>query len=169
MTRTAYQAMLLAGALVLGLSNLALALPQDANAEVALSYGMRAFNQGDFAGAIALVEQAAEADPEDGTVLYWLGRARLQAHDPQGAVRDIESSLSAKRPPSVSRARVLTDLGAAQVAAGDAASAQRNLSEALKSDPDDPAALYLRGVALTQLGRAGEGEIEAERARALDP
>ena len=137
--------------------------------EVALTYGMRAFQHGEYKDALDRFEEAVRLDPDDGTARFWLGLARLKTGDAKGAAADIGASLQLKRPASVERGRVLSSLGEAQLEAGDAAAAERTLKEAMAANPNDAATLYFHGLALARLGRTEEGRGEAERARQIDP
>ena len=107
------------------------------SAEAAFAYGLRAYNHGEYKEATTRFEEAVAADPEDGTARYWLGLANLKLGNAKAAAEQIEGGLRAKRPPSVERARVLADLGAAQLAAGDAAAAEATLAEAIQARPND--------------------------------
>ena len=139
------------------------------SAEAAFAYGLRAYNHAEYKEAAARFVEAVAADPDDGTARYWLGLAYLKLGNDRAAADQIEAGLRAKRPPSIERARVLADLGAAQLAAGDAAAAEKTLAEAIQANPDDASSIYLLGVARARLGRMEEGRVQAEKARALDP
>jgi len=141
---------------------------ESAKSEVAFTYGMRAFNHGDYKEALVRFEEAVRLDPEDGAARYLLGLTRFKIGDAQGAIGDMEASLRLKRGAPLDRVRVLSALGEAQLGAGDAAAAEKVLKEALVESPDDPMALYLHGLALARLGQAEEGRSEAERARGID-
>ncbi|HKY33536.1 MAG TPA: tetratricopeptide repeat protein [Candidatus Polarisedimenticolia bacterium] len=138
-----------------------------ARAEVAFTYGVAAWQRGDHREALARFEEAVKADPGDGTARHWLGMTRLKLGDARGAAADLQGALDAERPPE-DRARALADLAAARLEAGDAAGAEAAAAASLEARPGDPRAMYLHGMALAALGRAGEGRAEAERARAAD-
>ena len=91
--------------------------PQRAVAEVALSGGLLAFQEGDYEAAAGLLGQAAELNPAEGTPRYWRGLALLRLGRAREAATEIEASLAARRPPEVDRERVLTDLAAARKSA----------------------------------------------------
>lgn len=93
-----------------------------AEAEVAFTYGVRAFNHGELDEAVRLFREAVAADPEGGTARYWLGLALLRQGQHREAAEEIEASLEAKRPPAVERSRVEADLRRAR--AGEAGSAE---------------------------------------------
>jgi hypothetical protein len=88
-----------------------------ADAEVAFTYGVRAFNDNEMDEALRLFREALAADPHDGTARYWLGLTHLSRGEATDAVREIEASLKAKRPPEVDRVRVEADLRRARTAA----------------------------------------------------
>lgn len=88
-----------------------------ADAEVAFTYGVRAFNDNKMDEALRLFREALAADPENGTARYWLGLTHLSRGEATDAVREIEASLAAKRTPEVDRARVEADLRRARTAA----------------------------------------------------
>lgn len=83
-------------------------------AEVSFVYGLEAWHDGDRERARSLFEQAVEADPEHGAAHYWLGLAHLVRGEPEAAVRAIEASLRAERPPPVSAQRIEADLARAR-------------------------------------------------------
>jgi tetratricopeptide (TPR) repeat protein len=137
--------------------------------DVALAYGVKAYNHGDLEAATRLFLEAVKADPEDGTAYYWLARSQLRIGDARGAAANIETSLKAKRPPGIEQARLLTELGAAQLQAGNPMAAEKSLSESLILRSGDATALYLRGIAVAALGKTRKGRVEAEKGRKLDP
>ncbi len=164
---------LLACALIAGQASTASAIEEaarttQAGAEVAFTYGVRAYNHAEYQKALAHLEEAVRLDPGDGTARYWLGLTRMKLDDPRGAAADIEAAMKAERPAQFDRGRLLTDLGAAQLQAGDAAAAEKSLAEALNLRPGDSTALYLHGAALARVGKTDEGRRQAERARASD-
>ena len=54
----------------------ALAQPSAADAEVAFTYGVRAFNHGDYAEAVRLFQEALDADPKHREAREWLALAQ---------------------------------------------------------------------------------------------
>jgi tetratricopeptide (TPR) repeat protein len=48
--------------------------------------------QGRWQEAAALAQATSQANPQDSTAFYWLGTARLQLHDPQGATKAFRSA-----------------------------------------------------------------------------
>ncbi len=139
-----------------------------AEADVAFTYAVRAFNQGRYQEALEEFGRLAARDRDDGTALHWLGLTKMRLGDAAGAASDIAASLKARRPPAPGRARVLADLASARLEAGDPAGALQACDEALAGAPGDATARYLRGLAQARLGRAEEGRAEAARARSGD-
>jgi hypothetical protein len=105
--------LLVAGLVLLPLPGGA-AQASSAEAEVAFTYGVKAFNHGDVDEAVRLFREAVAADPHDGTARYWLGLALLRQGQHREAAEEIEASLEARRPPRVERSRVEADLRRAQ-------------------------------------------------------
>ncbi|MFL6233596.1 MAG: hypothetical protein ACJ76N_10720, partial [Thermoanaerobaculia bacterium] len=81
------------------------------------------------------------------------------------AVEEITASLKAEKgPPSlqVERSRVLVDLGAAQLAAGDVQTAITTLEKALQDRPTDPVARHYYDKARGLAGQRENGEVELD-------
>jgi hypothetical protein len=81
-----------------------------AAAEVALTSGILAFEEGDYQRAADLLAEAVERDPREGTSLHWLGLAYLKLGRARDAIAQLEASLRAERPPAAGRDRVRADL-----------------------------------------------------------
>jgi hypothetical protein len=89
-----------------------------ADAELAFTRGVIAFQDGDYAAARARFEEAVRLDPDDGTAHYWLGLALLNLDEPAAAARALRESLGAERPPAVDRSEVRSRLADAERRAG---------------------------------------------------
>ena len=100
---------------------------ESAAAAVAFSDGVRAFQAGRDADALQRFGDAVKLDPANGTARYWLGLTLLRLGRPGEAVEQIERSLRPGAPLEVDSLWVRHDLGAAQLAAGDAPAAARTL------------------------------------------
>lgn len=90
--------------------------PSTAAALTALSHGILAFNHGEDEEAAALLQEAVQLDPRDGTARHWLGLVDLQLGRTREAVEQLQASLQAEHPPAAGRERVLADLRAAREA-----------------------------------------------------
>jgi serine/threonine protein phosphatase PrpC/TolA-binding protein len=67
----------------------------NANAETeSLRIGQEAFERGDYQAAMTEFESLVQRDPQNGTGLYWLGRAHLEQRDYADAAKDFEEALS---------------------------------------------------------------------------
>lgn len=80
-----------------------------AAAEVALTRGILAFQEGDFGKAVELFEEAVQWDGRNGTALHWLGLAHLKLCHLAQAVQRLDESLAAELPPEAGRGRVRAD------------------------------------------------------------
>jgi tetratricopeptide (TPR) repeat protein len=136
--------------------------------EIAFAEGIWAFSQGDAPEAVAHFQEALHLRPDDGFARYMLGLSYLGLEMPREAAAEIAASLGAEEPPPVSRSRVLADLGAAQLTAGDVQAAIVSLEEALKERGSDAVALHHYARALEMAGRREEAEAARAQARAID-
>lgn len=100
---------------------------ESAAAAVAFSDGVRAFQAGRDADALQRFGDAVKLDPDNATAHYWLGLTLLRLGRPAEAVGEIEHGLGSGAPLEVDVLWVRHDLGAAQLAAGDAPAAARTL------------------------------------------
>lgn len=141
--------------------------------EVAFAEGIWAFSQQDSVSAVEHFEEALRLRPGDGFALYLLGLSHLRLGDAREAEQEIAASLEADPPPPIERSRILVDLGAAELAAGNAPVAVVTLDKALQElesdDPVRPVALHHQATALAAVGREKDAEAAREQARALDP
>jgi tetratricopeptide (TPR) repeat protein len=146
--------------------------------ELAFAEGVWAFSQYDYLNALEYFKKAHEKAldnklPEDSFARYMLGLSHLRLGNAQEAVNEIAASLEADPPPPVPRSRILGDLGAAQLAAGNAQAAVDTLEKALRElkndDPELPVALHHYATALAALGRQPDAEAARAQARGLDP
>lgn len=85
-----------------------------AAARVFLAHGITALEAGDSGLAVKLLEAAERSDPDDGTVLHWLGLSYLTVGRADDAVDRLNRCLTARRPPQAGRERAEADLDLAQ-------------------------------------------------------
>jgi tetratricopeptide (TPR) repeat protein len=133
-----------------------------AASEVDLAAGILAFEEGRDLAAAELLAAAVSADPQNGTALHWWGLAQLRLGRAAAAAGALAAALVAGRPAEAGRWRVTSDLGAAQLAAGDLNAAVRTLRAAAEHQPDDPLTWWRYGTALQ---RGGEEQAAAAALR----
>jgi hypothetical protein len=131
--------------------------------------GVWAFSQYDHVRALEYFQKASHLRPEYGFAQYMLGLSYLRLGKAREAAAEIAASLEAKEPPPVERSRVLVDLGAAQLAAGDVQAALGTLEKALPDRQTDAVAFHYYAKVLGLAGRREEAEVALARARLLDP
>lgn len=130
-----------------------------------LLWGVLASRAGEWKRAVAFLEAAAVARPEDPDAEFLLARARLGAGDADGAARAFHR-LCEKRPDDPF---AWNDLGLAHSAAGRTGEAVESLRRALRLDPVDREIRWNLWAALKEQARvlrAQGKEVEAERADA---
>jgi cytochrome c-type biogenesis protein CcmH/NrfG len=101
---------------------------------------------------VKALDSLAARQPQDAGVRVELGNLHMDAGRFEEAIRWYREALAIN--PALPD--VATDLGACLVSAGQAAEGLAALDGALARDPTHRLALYNRGIALLQLGRAGE-------------
>jgi cytochrome c-type biogenesis protein CcmH/NrfG len=104
------------------------------------------------ANELKALDSLAARQPQDAGVRVELGNLHMDAGRFEEAVRWYREALAIN--PALPD--VATDLGACLVSAGQAVEGLAALDGALARDPTHRLALYNRGIALLQLGRAGE-------------
>ena len=92
------------------------------------------FRAGDHETGLPLLRRAAEADPRDAEVAFFLGVTLLEQGDPEGA--EAAFSVVTREAPEISQALFL--LGQLRYDAGDYATARIHLDEYLQAAPDGP-------------------------------
>jgi tetratricopeptide (TPR) repeat protein len=107
----------------------AVAQEGDSTSVVAFAHGVQAFNEGRDQDALERFTRVVSLQPRNGTARYWLGLTLLRLGKPGEALTEIERSLRESEPPQVDPLWALHDLGGAQLAAGDAAAAERTLAD----------------------------------------
>lgn len=137
--------------------------------EVAFADGIWSFGRNDNVSAVEHFQEAARLRPDYGFSLYLLGLSHLRLGMAREAAQEIAASLAAKEPPPVERSRVLADLGAAQLAAGDFQASIGTLEKALPERPADAVAFYEYAKALELAGRREEATAALAKAQRLDP
>ncbi|HEX5716655.1 MAG TPA: tetratricopeptide repeat protein [Thermoanaerobaculia bacterium] len=137
--------------------------------EAAFAEGLWAFSQYDHVRAQEYFQEALRHRPGDGLTRYLLGLSYLRVGKPQVALKEIEASLTAASPPPLERSRVLVDLGAAQLATGNARAAVATLEKALRDREKDAVARYHYAKALEEVGRREDADAERGKARTDDP
>lgn len=111
-----------------------------------------AIQQGDFATAKALLEEAREKAPRNGSAAYYLGVTLEQLGDPAGAEKQYEDALALT--PNLVEAAI--NLGALLIDAGRFDDAARVSRDALKKHPGETALLINLAMALEGVNdRAG--------------
>jgi len=127
--------------------------------DLAFAEGIWSFSQGSDLDAVNYFQEASHLRPNDGFSKYMLGLSYMRIGKFREAAAKIEaSSADGVTPPPVEPSRVLVDLGAAQLAAGDVQTAIRTLEEALQDRPTDPVARHYYDKARGLVGRQQEGE-----------
>jgi tetratricopeptide (TPR) repeat protein len=119
---------------------------------------------GDFAGAEPLLAQVAEAQPNSGQALNFLGQARLKLGRFAEAREPLERA--AKFLPKDAAAQV--NLAGCLTVLGDYEKALAALERAALLKPGDAAIAHNRGRALEALGRAEEAERAYDEALSMD-
>src|SRR6478609_8985682 len=108
-----------------------------------LDKGEQLFRQGDTAGALKAVDEAAHVDPKDARAPYLRGVA-LEKKGDTGAAMAAYRDAIARRP---GFAEAHNNLGALLQAKGDAAGAVAELDAAVKANPSYAEAQYNLGIA----------------------
>lgn len=148
---------------------LALLVPTAARAteksEALTARGMVELNKGDTRAAIALFDQAIEADPEDAMALYQRGGAHAKEEKYAEAVPDLEKALKLR--PDLDEAAL--ELGIAQVELTHYDEARPWLRQAQRRADLDGQASFFLGIADLRQGDLDQARTELERARAKDP
>src|SRR5215218_5796551 len=117
--------------LALGFTGAARAQEEDATvaATVAFADGIRAFNEGRDPDALERFTRVVDLQPRNGTARYWRGLTLLRLGRAGEAVTEIERGLREGATQQVDLLWGRHDLGAAQLAAGETAAAERTLGE----------------------------------------
>ena len=139
--------------------------------ELAFSEGVWAFSQDDPIKAREFFQRACDLKPESGFAHYLLGLSYLRLGMPREAAKEIAASLEVepKERPPVEPSRVLVDLGAAELAAGNVEAAIGRLKEALQDRQTDAVAFHYYAKALALDGQREAAEVALARARLLNP
>jgi hypothetical protein len=120
--------------------------------ELLLSQGIEEMGRGEYEKALERFRRAAEAEPRDPEVHYFLGLAYSRLKDYPSAITAFERVL--KLDPKNRKVRY--ELGMAYFLSGDYARAAGSLKRARKDDPSNPMVLLYLGVAYMSLGRDKE-------------
>lgn len=126
--------------------------PGDIDAVMAAARIMR--QQGDKAGALALLDTSAPAAPNDARLLRDRGLLALEL----GALARARDHLKKAVANGSSDWQTHSALGTALAAAGDQKGAQRAFAEALMQAPDNPVVLNNLALSMALEGRRGEAE-----------
>jgi tetratricopeptide (TPR) repeat protein len=143
--------------------------PDPTRFDLAFAEGIWSFSQGSDLDAVEYFAEASRLKPQDGFSRYMLGLSYLRVGKPREAAAEIAASLKAKEPPPVEHSRVLVDLGASQLAAGDVKFSISTLEEALRDRQTDAVAFHYYAKALALDGQREAAEAALARARLLDP
>jgi Flp pilus assembly protein TadD len=134
--------------------------PRDVEATLAAARILR--RQGDRAGALALLDQAASAAPSDARLFRDRGLLALEL----GAVARARDHLQRAVANGSRDWQTHSALGTALAASGKQKDAQQQFAEALKQAPDNPVVLNNLALSLALDGRRGEAEQTLRRASA---
>ena len=134
--------------------------PRDVEATLAAARILR--RQGDKSGALALLDQAASAAPNDARLFRDRGLLALEL----GAVARARDHLQHAVASGSRDWQTHSALGSALAASGKQKDAQRHFAEALKQAPDNPVVLNNLAMSLALDGRRGEAEQMLRRASA---
>lgn len=137
--------------------------------EVAFADGIWSFSRNDNVSAVEHFQEAVRLGPEYGFAQYMLGLSHLRLGMAREAAQEITASLAAKESPPVEHSRILVDLGAAQLAAGDVRASIGTLEKALPDRQTDAVAFHYYAKALGLAGRREDAAVALARARLLDP
>lgn len=113
--------------------------------------GINAASKGDCAKARPFLENASAIDPNNAEVYFWLSRCQNLEGQSQAAGESATHGLLAKQRPDLFLERAVSLLARGQTSA-----AIQDIDRALKINPNDPAALELKGDALMRLGGYAE-------------
>jgi tetratricopeptide (TPR) repeat protein len=133
-------------------------------ADASRDRGVRLAREGRCEPALADLDAAGAAAPDDAEVALLAGECRVRLHRYHEAVRDLEraAALAPDRP------GVWLALGRARYHAGDLPGAQAAIDRALEQQPDDAEAALYAGMLALERGEAPEAVRLLERARDLD-
>jgi tetratricopeptide (TPR) repeat protein len=122
-------------------------------------------NAGHTQQALALLDQAVTADPNDANVRYQRGATRAKLGDTKGAIEDLQAALAIR--PDFTAAQL--ELGIELTEAGQYQEAYPWLVQAQR-DPDlDAQASFYLGLGHLRMGRLDDAQESFERARQRDP
>lgn len=142
---------------------LALAPPQTASDD--LRRGRRLLDEGDFAGATAMLAAVAEAEPTNAEARFFYGQALLLSGAPEEAIPELEFARDA----SGGTGAVQFVLGQAYLEALRFDAADRALRSAESERPDQPRIAFMRAEVCYQTGRLEAADRLFERASELAP
>ncbi|RIK79476.1 MAG: hypothetical protein DCC67_10415 [Planctomycetota bacterium] len=134
-----------------------------ASANEAYRRGLLRLQQGDAAGAVAPLRDAARLDPTHFQARLQLGDALMALAKPAAAAELYRQALALR--PDVADAWV--NLAAAQMQSGDQSAAEATLRRGVEESPDSPELNYTLGVLLEHLGRSAEAAPFLQRASEL--
>jgi len=133
--------------------------------EMLYSKGLLEFHADRFEPALALFQQAVQADPADVYALYYRGVTRGRLGDLDGAIADLR--VVVERKPELKE--VLLELGVALVDAGRETEAIPWLEQAQRVPELEAKASLFLGVAQLRVGQESAAEVKLERAASADP
>ena len=133
--------------------------------EMLYSKGLVPFHAEQYAEALALFEQAVQADPDDVYALYYRGVTRGRLGDLDRAIEDLRAAV--ERKPDLREA--LLELGVALVDADRGAEAIPWLEQAQQAPELDAQASFFLGIAQLRAGEEERADPNFERAAKLDP
>ena len=127
--------------------------------------GRQALRQDDYAGAVAELEQAEQADPENVPVLRALALALHKSGDLAGAVARYRKAVRIEPANPLNH----QDLALALLDAGASLEAVDSFQRAIELDPAFAEAHLGLGIALGRLGRSDDALAHLDRSLELDP
>jgi tetratricopeptide (TPR) repeat protein len=122
-------------------------------------------NAGHTQQALALLDQAVAADPNDADVRYQRGATRAKLGDYNGAIEDLQAALAVR--PDFPAAQL--ELGIALTEAGRYQDAYPWLVQAQRQPDLDAQASFYLGLGHLRIGRLDDAQESFERARQRDP
>lgn len=135
------------------------------NPQLLLMAGLCRRGQGDGAGALELLSQAAQSAHADELCHYYLGESLLELRRPDEALQALSRSISLN--PNHAPARAL--LGYIQLTNGQAEQAIESTRAALRANPENIVALSTLALALLRKGELDEAYKHAQAAVKLKP
>jgi tetratricopeptide (TPR) repeat protein len=133
-------------------------------AQEGMETGQAAFDRGDLATAVEIVQSVTTVRPDDPKAHFLLGNIYNQANDYASAIQEYQNVLRLE--PDSSSAH--TNIGVVHYKMGDLQAAVQEYQLALDLEPDDAETHYLLGAAYVQMEQLELGKREFETALELN-